>query len=383
MDKVVDKIKFLIASQKIDSGWINLASLGKVMVENGISYRGLGYSKLKDIFEAYDNYFELFRDENCEPPVVYVKLKTNPKVVSKNKKEFNDGDLLHWADMGDFRLAIKKLKNMALDEDWSYKTSEELNPYPILCNYLRHTFGRLTYTKKIEYNDGEYAAFNTGLVDCGYEPIYALFAKNEALDKKQYWKFLAFCIAGQKKYGKLLSNTFETLPVRAAYIENPSILIFDESKSIYCDWEHIILDNLSRLPLSFLGKYIELDETRFKMDRESYCTELINALKNDDRVFRSIKSAFEKSLATSIKKVTWNYRVAVPTYYPKSKKVSLLFPLSLCDEDKVDLALVVEKTKNYVGHTILPLDWAYNNARLISRLDSDWLVASLIEEENI
>ena len=119
------------------------------------------------------------------------------------------------------------------------------------------------------------------------------------------------------------------------------------------------------------------------MDRESYCTELINALKNDDRVFRSIKSAFEKSLATSIKKVTWNYRVAVPTYYPKSKKVSLLFPLSLCDEDKVDLALVVEKTKNYVGHTILPLDWAYNNARLISRLDSDWLVASLIEEENI
>ena len=221
------------------------------------------------------------------------------------------------------------------------------------------------------------------MVDGGYEPIYALFGKNDALDRKQYWKFLAFCVAGQNKYGKLLSNTFETLPVRATYIDDPSILIFDESKSISCDWEHIILENLSRLPLNFLRNYLELDENRFKEDREIYCKELINTLRNNDKIFRAVKSAFEKSLAVSIKKATWNYRVAVPTYYPKNKKVSLLFPLSLCDEDNVDLALVVEKTINYIGHTILPLDWAYNNARLISRLGSDWLVASLIEEENI
>jgi hypothetical protein len=56
-------------------------------------------------------------------------------------------------------------------------------------------------------------------------------------------------------------------------------------------------------------------------------------------------------------------------------------PLALVDDEVVDIALVVEKTKsgNYLGHTILPLAWAYSNARLVARPDSDWLVASEIE----
>ncbi|MDR2006776.1 MAG: DUF3825 domain-containing protein [Acidaminococcales bacterium] len=61
--------------------------------------------------------------------------------------------------------------------------------------------------------------------------------------------------------------------------------------------------------------------------------------------------------------------------------MSLLLPLSLTDDDVVDLALVTEKATagNYLGHTILLLDWAYGNARLITRPDSDWLVAEQIE----
>jgi hypothetical protein len=39
------------------------------------------------------------------------------------------------------------------------------------------------------------------------------------------------------------------------------------------------------------------------------------------------------------------------------------------------MALAVEKTASgsYLGHTMLPLDWAYKNARLVCRPDSDWL----------
>lgn len=393
MDKVLKSIKSLIEKQKDDSGWVNLAPLGKAMVDSGISYRGLGYSKLKDVFEDYDNYFEIRCDDECEPPIMYVRLKTNRKVVSRNESSFNDGDLLHWADMGDFQDALKKLKDIALAEEWGYRTSRESNLYPILSSYIRHTFGRLTCTGKIKYADKEYAAFNTGLVDNGYESIYALFAKCDHKDKKQYWKFLAFCVAGQNKYGKLLVEKFSQLPIRATYIDDPSVLLFDDSKGISCDWEHIILENISRLPVKFLEPYLPenfcLNDKLFKdsdYDGERYCKQVTDIIRNDKKVFRSIKNAFEKSLDVSIKKVTWNYRVAVPTYYPKTKNVSLLFPLSLCDEDYVDLALVVERsnsTKNYIGHTILPLNWAYNNARLISRLDSDWLVASLIEEENV
>lgn len=53
-----------------------------------------------------------------------------------------------------------------------------------------------------------------------------------------------------------------------------------------------------------------------------------------------------------------------------------LLPLALMDDDKVDLALVVsryESGNGYQGETVLTLDMAYKNSRLITRPDSDWL----------
>lgn len=80
----------------------------------------------------------------------------------------------------------------------------------------------------------------------------------------------------------------------------------------------------------------------------------------------------------------WNFRTSIPIYYPTRNSISLLLPLSLMNESQIDLALVVEKTQsgNYLGHTILPLDWAYSNARLIARLDSNWLIVDKIDEDD-
>ena len=73
--------------------------------------------------------------------------------------------------------------------------------------------------------------------------------------------------------------------------------------------------------------------------------------------------------------------------FRKTKNIiSLLLPLSLTDDERIELALVVEKTNsgNYLGHTILPLAWAYSNARLITKPDSDWLAPeSIVFETNI
>ena len=45
------------------------------------------------------------------------------------------------------------------------------------------------------------------------------------------------------------------------------------------------------------------------------------------------------------------------------------------DEGRVDLALVVERQPSgaYQGQTILTLDMAYTDSRLVARPDSDWL----------
>jgi len=54
-----------------------------------------------------------------------------------------------------------------------------------------------------------------------------------------------------------------------------------------------------------------------------------------------------------------------------------LLPISLGDPKKVDLSLAVGARNGvYTGHTCLTLDMAYNNARLIAKPESDWLIGS-------
>jgi len=84
----------------------------------------------------------------------------------------------------------------------------------------------------------------------------------------------------------------------------------------------------------------------------------------------------------AIERVKWNYKTAVPQYYFEQSQLQLLLPLCIDDPRKVDLALVIERDEAaYVGRTILELDWAYSNARLIARPDSDWLTPDVHQRE--
>ena len=53
------------------------------------------------------------------------------------------------------------------------------------------------------------------------------------------------------------------------------------------------------------------------------------------------------------------------------------------EDHKVDIALVVTRNPSgsYQGRTVLPLEWAYQNARLVCRPDSDWLTPDRVESE--
>lgn len=55
--------------------------------------------------------------------------------------------------------------------------------------------------------------------------------------------------------------------------------------------------------------------------------------------------------------------------------MSLLLPLCLNEDNRADVALVVQRMEsgNYQGQTILTLPQAYLDARLVCRPDSDWL----------
>lgn len=96
--------------------------------------------------------------------------------------------LLNWAYLGYFPDVWRKLSEMALDEDWEFKNNTDPDrPKPILHSYFMQTYARLVDEKKVLVDDSRsVAAFNTGLVDKLYEPIYALFERQA--DSRSAWR---------------------------------------------------------------------------------------------------------------------------------------------------------------------------------------------------
>jgi cold shock CspA family protein len=287
--------------------------------------------------------------------------------------------------------ALASLAEMALDERWFFGAAPDpRNPYPILENYLKYTFYRLRREGKVaETGEGgdKWAASNTGLVDKLYDPIFALFRVNDRPDS-QPWRFHAFCVPGKAAPGKQLTAVFDPLPEPPSYFESNFEMLMDTSKDIHIDYDHVILDGVSRdrFPPSFLTQYppkgfLWRDYSAFdRNDREQYLTNLAGAIENDLQTMRGIKRRLEDAKVLAEKRTRWNYKTAIPQYYPRQDMMSLLLPLAIVDDEKVDLALVVTKNPSgsYQGRTIFPLDWAYQNARLVCRPDSDWLVTDKV-----
>lgn len=396
--EILQKIIKVLDINKGQDGWTDLAVVGKPLTDLGVNYKALGYMKLRELLEEYADSIEIKRDDTTHKvPVLYARQKgisqTSQQVQRPQTTTIRPrttqipNNLMQWAWMGDFRQVVSDLKNMALKERWYYKIQNPAFPFPILSKYLTYTFFRLSKEQgKIKTTD-QYAAFNTGLVNNLYEPIYALFEKNR-VQGRQEWYFHEFCISGVGKAGKILASNFNPLPQRAHFFNNPGELIYDSNApEPQLNWNHIILDNVSRLPIEFLEEnkptdFLFRDTSGMNtVEKAEYFSQLASAIENDSKKFRAIKNRFADSLSLALKRVQWNFKTAIPMYYPQNNKMSLLLPLSLLDDEVIDLALVSEKTQSgaYLGHTILPLDWAYSNARLVTRPDSDWLVAEKIE----
>lgn len=239
-------------------------------------------------------------------------------------------DFMVW---GDYDVKIEYLANMT-DENWNFhgKTNNL-----ILKNYLKYTTKKLEEENKIMTTDN-YCIINTGLFTPYYEPIY-IYAEKNLSDSKQDWWFKSFSTSYD------LGNLGITeLPERANYFQDPSQLVFDVNCKINVQFKHIYddEDNRNRIP-----------------------KEIVNS--------KNIHSIFKGAIDTMVKKVTANYKIAVPQYF--NGKIQLLLPLCLVDESIPDLALVVTKVNNvYQGHTCLTMEMAYNNARLIAKPESNWLV---------
>ncbi|MCL2007210.1 MAG: DUF3825 domain-containing protein [Treponema sp.] len=241
----------------------------------------------------------------------------------------------------------ERLVKLARLEDWNFHRPEfklkYKQKYPILTNYLNYTFMHAQYLNLIVFSDNDdKACFNTGLQTSNEKDIFALFFRNKGSLQHNApdWTFYSFV----DSYSDKLKPYGNTLPELPTYIDDPSDLVFDTKLEIEINTEHIIETNKVRLP---------------------------SPLQENNRLaMMALNGAIE-----SIKsKVIRNYKVAIPHWY--NNKLQLLLPLNLTDDKIADVALVVDKDKDrniYKAVTILPMDWAYIDARLITRPDREWL----------
>lgn len=368
----------------VGTGLIHLADFGNRLIARGIDYKIEGYEKLKLFIEANNDLFSLYVDKTKKLPVYYIKVKeqndgqnTRDKIVT----------LYNWAYLGHYPTMIKDLAEFAMYENWDFG-QQQSQDYSILSGYLNQTFLKIRDEKKIYYSyDRQYAVFNTGLADKLYRPIYALFIKNRNYDK-QPWYLLGYCVEGEDRNGKILIDKFRKLPERAHYFNTISDLLYDVNQGEpVLDHKHILIERIARYPYSVLK---EVAPTNFSMirpeelsenEKKDFFERLAKAIELDQSCYNIFKSRVEHAVSLAVQRIKWNYKSAIPMYYPRKKAMCLLLPLCIKDVNKVDVALVVSKGESgrYQGETIYPLNWAYRNARLVCRPDSDWLVAEKIQ----
>ncbi len=307
----------------------------------------------------------------------------------------NPGKMLeHFAFLGSWTTFLEELAKKALPEKWEFE-GKNSRPNEILKQYIQYTFYRLQLEDKICISDDHsFAAFNTGLVSRHYDDIFACF---EATTDDQYstqWRFIEFCTAGGRGTGKRVVDCFNPLPQPASYFERKEDLLFDLEKELHTDYDHILLDNLSRLPLDFVreechGMYeaLEIIEDIEKAEeywqKKRHYQELSDLIADTPRLFNRLRNRIEDAIELAKKQIRWNFKTAIPCFFPTRNVMSLMLPLSLREDNQADAGLVVELTRsgNYQGQTILTLQQAYLDARLLCRPNSEWLDVHCIKAE--
>jgi hypothetical protein len=90
-------------------------------------------------------------------------------------------------------------------------------------------------------------------------------------------------------------------------------------------------------------------------------------MKDRDQIIFFLNNHLEMAIKRARDRIKWNYKAAIPQYFPRTKKIQLLLPLCIDDPRKVDVALAVQREHEaYVGYTIFSKTTPFSPNRCIS-----------------
>jgi Domain of unknown function (DUF3825) len=241
-------------------------------------------------------------------------------------------------------------------ESWRFQQPRFVTRYksdvPKLKNYLDYTFVRLVDLEQSERgtyfkysSDGNMVCFNTGLQNPHQSDLLATFKKAKLNPSKPGcdWIYQGCYAPNDDGYRKFFPQEYHDI---ALYSKDSKDFVFDTSYQLQKDtFDHLV-------------------------DRARDRAGLPNA--SDE----GIKNYLRGTIESLVPKIKRNYKVAIPVFYVKEKRMQLLLPFPSASSKNEFSSFLVERddsTKTYILKTIFDLDQAYFSARLITRPDQEWL----------
>ncbi|KJS02629.1 MAG: hypothetical protein VR68_02580 [Peptococcaceae bacterium BRH_c4a] len=238
---------------------------------------------------------------------------------------------------------IDEVAELAIDEKWDYDYYPSKIRHPILKSYLENIYFKLVSEKKIIEKSNK-VVFNTGLINTYFEEVYVVCDISSRLTiKGPRLTNAKLCLSSQS----IFYRSFSEKPKMAKFFTNIFELVYDPNLDTELYYKHIIEDNYSRIK------------------------DKVGVLTKAQLIMLLPKAAEIAGILAER-----NYKLIVPQYWKKSKSIQFLMPIYFSGEfsGRPDVALVLEKHETcYRGTTILTIDMAYQNARILAKPDNFWL----------
>lgn len=274
--------------------------------------------------------------------------------VSTSKK-FRIGDF-YFDEWNQGLAFLEDLAQNTIPEIWSYQHTTSFMKHPILKSYIENIFNRLKHEtrngardKIIFSQNGKWMMFNCNLLDKYFHEVLIVAEVRNIGGKKIFLN-----PQRSKNISDRRNKTFnhDDVAMPPKFFENVNEVVFQTKWCVDRDFDkftHIIEERGNRFPKEYRDK-------------------------KSEELARKLDNAIDYAVTITQR----NYKFVVPMYRPQTDSIQLLMPIYLegTYQQCPDFALVLTpnvQEEIYTPETILPLDAAYQNARLIAKPDEAWL----------
>ncbi|WNJ18989.1 DUF3825 domain-containing protein [Pontibacter sp. G13] len=330
--RLTERYSGRIASFSKGYGYVRADQDGRLYFLHHSDVVGVGHKHIEPQFEVEFSPFESSQGIQAKEVVI---RDTRPAWIQ-------------FAQFQDLGKSYQQLAEWAIPEDWNL--GSEIPPEQSrLHNYLIHTFRQAQIQGQVRFGKStdnvRIACFHTGLYTPDWHAIYGWFIPNSATRpdgaaylKNPHWVFEKWVISGNRELQWL-----DRIPQAVKYLGNEVKIGGLSERDWQVDWKHLLDDRKERFPIMMQ-----------KMDRGARMEKI--------------------RLALEIARM-WMARnpfSAVAQWY--HGRFQWLLPACLEDPQQADLAFVLGYEQgDWQIQTVLPLESAYRNARLIAPVQADWL----------